>query len=294
MNENMNENMKVPDSRTTEFRKACVIGHPIRHSRSPLIHGHWLRHYDIPGDYARIDVLPETLASFILGLESAGLAGCNCTLPHKEAVLKLCHVVTPAAATIGAVNTIWLQDGRIHGDNTDVTGFAASLDQEAPRWRDRRGRAMVLGAGGAARAILEALILAGFEEIFIVNRTIDRASALAAAFGARVFPLAPERMDAMLPGIDLLVNTTSLGMAGQPDNPVETALLPDHATVSDIVYVPLETPLVRAARARGLAALGGLGMLLHQAVPGFEHWFGLRPEVTPELRKLIEADVNGN
>jgi shikimate dehydrogenase len=275
----------------SEFRKACVIGHPIRHSRSPLIHGHWLHSLGIAGDYSKIDVTPEALPDFVRGLEAAGFRGCNCTIPHKEAAMALCDRIAPAAMTIGAVNTLWLEDGLIHGDNTDVTGYAASLDDEAPGWRKAKGRALVLGAGGASRAILQALLDADFEEIFLANRSPERATALAAAFGARVFPLAMDRVEDLLKTVDLLVNTTALGMTGQPDLPVDPSLLPGHATVSDIVYVPLETSLIRAARARGLVAVGGLGILLHQAVPGFERWFGQRPTVTPALRALIEADV---
>jgi shikimate dehydrogenase len=271
--------------------KACVIGHPIHHSRSPLIHGHWLGAYGIRGEYTKLDVAPDALPDFIRNLERNGYQGCNCTIPHKEAVIALCDRVTPAAMTIGAVNTIWIEEGWIHGDNTDVTGYAESLDAEAPTWRKACQRALILGAGGASRAILQALLDAGFEEVFIVNRTPERASALAASFGARVFPLTMERLDDVLKTVDLLVNTTSLGMEGQPDNPVNVALLPEHATVSDIVYVPLATGLIKAAKARGLAAVGGLGMLLHQAAPGFERWFGQKPVVTPALRALVEADV---
>jgi shikimate dehydrogenase len=271
--------------------KAGVIGHPIAHSRSPLIHGHWLYALGIKGSYERFDVPPEALGSFIAALGSNGLSGCNCTLPHKEAVLRLADRVLPAAEAIGAANTLWFEHGKLCADNTDAPGFLANLDEEAPGWDKTLNQIVIIGAGGAARGILYALLQRGAASVRIANRSIQRAASLAEEFGPRVTPLAMEDVAAALPRTDLLVNTTSLGMKGQPPLMLDLAGLPGHAVVSDIVYIPLATPLLAAAKARGLRFSGGLGMLLHQAVPGFERWFGERPSVTPELRRLIEADI---
>jgi shikimate dehydrogenase len=271
--------------------KAGVIGYPIAHSRSPMIHGHWLKALRIDGCYDRYEVLPDALAGFISGMRSQGLSGCNCTLPHKEAVMALSDDILPAAQAIGAANTLWFEEGRLMADNTDALGYAASLDAEAPGWDRNLSRAVVLGAGGAARAVLHALLSRGAERILLVNRTLDRAEALAAAFGPRVKPFDWSTIDQALDGADFLVNTTSLGMKGQAPLKCDATMLHPEATVSDIVYVPLETPLVATARESGRRAVGGLGMLLQQAVPGFAHWFGQTPQVTPELRQLVEADI---
>ena len=272
--------------------RAFVIGHPIAHSRSPLIHNHWLKRYDLPGSYEKIDVAPEDLDTFVAGLRAAGFAGGNVTVPHKQRVLELADAVDEAADAIGAANTLWFDDGDLVAGNTDALGFGASLDDEAPGWDGRGAAAVVLGAGGAARAVVHALVGRGFE-VAVTNRTFLRAAELAEEQEGEVWAYAWDELPALLRAADLVVNTTVLGMGGQPPLTLDLSPCKRDATVADIVYLPLETPLVAAARARGLRAVGGLGMLLHQAVPGFERWFGVRPEVTPELRALVEADVRG-
>ena len=272
--------------------RAFVIGHPIAHSRSPLIHNHWLKRYDLPGSYEKIAVAPEDLDTFVAGLRAAGFAGGNVTVPHKQRVLELADAVDEAADAIGAANTLWFDDGDLVAGNTDALGFGASLDDEAPGWDGRGAAAVVLGAGGAARAVVHALVERGFE-VAVTNRTFLRAAELAEEQEGEVWAYAWDELPALLRAADLVVNTTVLGMGGQPPLTLDLSPCKRDATVADIVYTPLETPLVAAARARGLRAVGGLGMLLHQAVPGFERWFGVRPEVTPELRALVEADVRG-
>jgi shikimate dehydrogenase len=274
-------------------KKAFVTGHPVAHSRSPMIHGHWLREHGIAGSYEAIDVMPGDFAAFLASLHERGLAGGNVTIPHKEAAFAGVARRDAAAELIGAVNTLWFEDGLLVGGNTDAHGFAANLDGFAPGWA-RNGSAVVLGAGGAARAVIHALKERGVKDIRIVNRTLGRAEDLRDRFGSGVSAHGAATPD-LLADAGLLVNTTSLGMAGKGglgDLPADPALLPAHAIVTDIVYVPLETPLLAAARARRLKAVDGLGMLLHQAAPGFERWFGLRPQVTPNLRALIVADLD--
>lgn len=272
-------------------RRAFVCGHPIAHSRSPKIHGAWLRDYGIAGNYEAIDVHPAQFGEFLTTLAANGFAGGNITIPHKETAFRLVEHRDTAADVIGAVNTVWLEDGRLHGSNTDAYGFAANLDDRAPGWY-RGETALVLGAGGAARAVLHALRERGFSDIRVVNRTVERAQELARAFGG-VTAHSLSAADELAGDADLVVNTTSLGMHGESELAVNVERLPDNALVTDIVYVPLETPLLAAARGRGLATVDGLGMLLHQAVPGFERWFGKRPTVTPELRATIVADIEG-
>ncbi|GAB6841407.1 shikimate dehydrogenase [Methylorubrum rhodinum] len=273
-------------------RKAFVVGHPIAHSRSPLIHGHWLAEHGLDGTYERLDVAPDAFEAFFRGLPGSGFAGGNVTIPHKEAAYRLADSLTERARAIGAVNTLVVTDGRIVGDNTDGIGFIAHLDRSLGEdWPERTGRqALVLGAGGAARAVVAGLIGRGLT-VRIANRSPQRAQALAALDPTRASVLPWEALPEALPETGLLVNTTSLGMAGHPALALDLAPLPARAAVCDIVYVPLETPLLAAARARGLAAVDGLGMLLHQAVPGFSAWFGVRPEVTPALRQRIVADL---
>ena len=272
-------------------KRAFVCGHPVAHSRSPLIHGYWLKTPGLAGDYVAVDVAPAVFETFILGLEAEGYVGGNVTIPHKEAAFVLTDVVDEAGEIIGAINTVWLEDGRLCGTNTDWSGFSANLDARAPQW-SAGGTAVVLGAGGSARAIVHALAANGYRDIRVVNRSLARASELADRFGPKVtahgWAAAPE----LLADADLLVNTTPLGMAGDAGEAIDLAPLPDHAVVTDIVYVPLITPLLADARARGLAVVDGLGMLLHQAVPGFERWFGTRPCVTDELRALVVADMD--
>ncbi|MBN9271500.1 MAG: shikimate dehydrogenase [Mesorhizobium sp.] len=274
------------------LKKAFVIGHPIAHSRSPKIHGHWLAAHGIAGNYQAIDVAPQDLSAFIGAMGKNGLRGDNVTIPHKEAVFALVGRLDTAAEAIGAVNTLWFEDGMLCGGNTDAYGFAANLDEHAPHWV-ANGPALVLGAGGAARAVVHALKIRGVKDIRIVNRTLARAVELRDRFGAGVSAHPQAAVPDLLGDCGLLVNTTSVGMAGKGEGglPADPSRLPDRAVVTDIVYVPLETPLLAAARRRGLKVVDGLGMLLHQAAPGFERWFGVRPEVTASLRALIVADL---
>ncbi len=273
--------------------KACVIGYPIAHSRSPLIHGFWLRTLGLPGDYVREEVHPDDFPRFVETLRQRGYVGGNCTVPHKEAAFRLAEVATDRARTMQAVNTLWYEGGKLHGDNTDGAGFVSHLSATQPGWQQRTETALVLGAGGAARGIVAALLEEGVARIKVANRTLSRAEALEHQFGPRVLPRDWSTLAMVLPGIDLLVNTTALGMKGQPPLDLDLAPLKPGAIVADIVYVPLETPLLADARRHGHPTTDGLGMLLHQAVPGFEHWFGRRPEVTSELRDLIVADIVG-
>jgi shikimate dehydrogenase len=271
--------------------KACIIGHPVAHSRSPRIHGFWLKEHGLAGAYERADVLPEALGEFLATLRQRGFAGGNVTIPHKEAVFRALRHKTDAALAIGAVNTLWFEGDALHGDNTDVTGFLANLDATAPGWDARRGTAVVLGAGGAARAVLFGLIGRGFARIVLANRTAERADELVAAFGPKVATAPWEDRSRLLAGADLLVNTTTLGMHAAPPLAIDLTEMPAHAVVNDIVYVPLETALLAAARERGLKAADGLGMLLHQAVPAFARWFGVTPKVTEALRRDVAADI---
>jgi shikimate dehydrogenase len=276
-------------------RRAFVIGHPIAHSRSPLIHGHWLERYGITGSYERIDVPPADLPAFLSSFGRSGFTGGNVTIPHKETALRLVAEATPRARRLGSVNTLWREGDRVLADTTDGEGFLASLaDTVGPGWADGLGQALVMGAGGAARAIVGALIDKGVPRIVIANRTEARAHELARFAPDRIDVVPWQDLGDALPRADLLVNTTQCGMKGQPALDIDTARLPVRAIVADIVYVPLETDLLRSARARDLQVVDGLGMLLHQAVPGFERWFGLRPAVTRELRALVEADIRGS
>jgi len=271
-------------------RAACVIGWPIKHSRSPLIHGYWIKKYGLNADYRAEAVAPEAFADFIRNLSSRGYVGANITIPHKEAALELSEPDDRARA-VGASNTLWFDTGRLRSTNTDVEGFTANLDAAVAGWALRGGEAVVLGAGGSARAVVYGLIERGIGKINIVNRTPDRAQALRERFGPVVHPANWTALPHLLTRASLLVNTTSLGMTGQPPLEIDLGSLPRQAVVTDLVYAPLETPLLVAARSRGHAVADGLGMLLHQAVRGFQLWFGIRPEVTPELRTLIEADL---
>ena len=269
---------------------ACLIGWPAEHSRSPLIHKHWMKSFGIDGDYRIEAVKPEELAAFIASLAERGYVGANLTIPHKERVLALADADERARA-VGAANTLFLDGGRLRATNTDVEGFLGSLDAASPGWDSKVSEALVLGAGGAARAVVFGLIERGIATIHLVNRTLPRAEELARQVGPRVKPAAWDKLPALLPRAALLANTTSLGMKGQPPLKIDVALLPAQAIVSDAVYIPLDTDLLNAAKARGLTTADGLGMLLHQAVRGFSLWFGKRPAVTAELRALIEADL---
>jgi shikimate dehydrogenase len=268
---------------TGQARLAGVVGWPVAHSRSPRLHGHWIARHGLDAAYVPLAVAPDALGTAIRGLAAAGFRGCNVTLPHKEAAFTLSDELTTRAHRAGAVNTLIFDGGRVAGDCTDGFGFLASLgDFDATA-----GPAILLGAGGAARAVAAALLDAGCPRLVLVNRNAARAETLARALGGPVEVAGTPPLE----GAALLVNATSLGMAGQPALEIDLAPLPARAVVADIVYVPLETPLLAAARARGLRAVDGLGMLLHQARPGFEAWFGVAPDVDDELRRVVAADI---
>ena len=268
-------------------RLAGVFGHPVTHSRSPRLHGFWLQRYGIDGAYIPLGVAPGGFGAAVRALVDLGFRGANVTIPHKLAAFEICDAVAPFARRAGAVNTLIFRDGRIEGSNTDGFGFLESIRGAAPGWRADAGPAVLLGAGGAARAIAAALLDAGAPRVTLVNRTAAKAEALARDLGGPIHVAdRPPLEDAAL-----LVNTTSLGMQGQPGLEVDLAPLPASAVVADIVYVPLETRLLAAARARGLIAVDGLGMLLHQARPGFEAWFGVAPQVDQALRDVVAGDI---
>jgi shikimate dehydrogenase len=279
----------------THKPRAFVIGYPIGHSRSPMIHRYWLKHAGLDGSYDPFEIAPEHLASFISALRdgTSGLTGGNVTIPHKEAVLELVDDVDDIARQIGAANTLWLENGRVMATNTDSYGFTANLDEMAAGW-DAGKTAVVLGAGGASRAIIHALLSRGFELVRIVNRTVARAQALADAYGPRVVAHSDDQLQDLIDGADLFVNTTSLGMGGTEVPEIDFTVMAENALVTDIVYIPLETPILAMAKQQGLNTVDGLGMLLHQAVPGFAKWFGVTPEVTPDLRRLIIADMESH
>jgi shikimate dehydrogenase len=273
-----------------EPKAACVIGWPVEHSRSPLIHNYWIKQHGLDAEYRREAVAPEQFKDFITHLAARGYVGANVTVPHKEAALALSEPDDRARA-VGAVNTLWLDGARLRSTNTDVEGFIGNLDATAPAWDHGLQSALVLGAGGAARAVLFGLLERGIGRILLVNRTAERAAALRTQFGDRVMLARWSDLDELMAEAGLFVNTTSLGMAGQPPLTIDLARLPAGAVVSDLVYAPLETALLAAARSRGLRAVDGLGMLLHQAGGGFQRWFGMRPQVTEALRALVEADL---
>jgi len=273
--------------------RCFILGHPVAHSRSPLIHGSWLAEHGLAGSYERVDVAPDDLPAFVERLRAGEFTGGNVTVPHKEAMLPLIDEVSEAARAIGAVNTLWRESNRILGDNTDVAGFLAHLDATAPGWDKRVGTALVLGAGGAARGIATGLKARGLPRIILVNRSRARADALVAALGSPLAAADWSQRDELVAEADLIVNTTALGMHGQPPLDLDLAHLRPGAIVDDIVYVPLKTPLLMEAERRGGIAVDGLGMLLHQAVPGFARWFGVTPLVTAALRARLEADILG-
>jgi shikimate dehydrogenase len=272
------------------MRAACVIGWPVEHSRSPLIHNYWLKRYGILGEYRRELVPREEFASFLRSLPERGYVGANVTVPHKEPAFALSQPDDLARA-VGAVNTLWLDGAVLHSTNTDIEGFLANLDACVPQWESIGSNAVVLGAGGAARGVIHGLLSRGLGRIAVANRTPARAEALRQTFGDKVQPIRWEEIGAALSEATLLVNTTTLGMKGQPALTLDLASLSKHAIVADLVYVPALTPLLSAAQSRGLRTADGLGMLLHQAVRGFALWFGKEPEVTAELRALVAADL---
>ncbi|WP_108396743.1 shikimate dehydrogenase [Devosia submarina] len=271
--------------------KAFVIGHPIKHSRSPLIHGTWISQHGLDASYEAIDVAPDQLPAFFKRLRRGEFAGGNVTIPHKQDVFALCDSVDPLATSIGAVNTLVVQDGQVHGTNTDYLGFLGNLDAEMPGWSERLDTAIVLGAGGAARAILVALQSRNVGSIVLLNRTRETAEELAAELAGSISVASLNAFNDVAPLAGLVVNTSSIGMHGSRFEGLDLATLPSHALVTDIVYTPLQTPLLAEAEARGLAVVDGLGMLLHQAVPGFEAWFGVRPQVDKPLRTKVEATL---
>ena len=272
-----------------EHKAVCVIAWPAGHSRSPLIHNYWIKQHKLDAEYRREAVPPEKFADFIKNLRANGYIGANITVPHKEAVLKLSEPDDRARA-VGAANALWYADGKLRSTNTDVEGFLANLDATTPGWDRGLSTAVVLGAGGGARAVIYALLAREVSRVYVINRTEARAKALQKKFGTRVQVARWDETTGLLGGAGLLVNTTTLGMVGQPPLEFNLRALPS-MVVADLVYDPLVTGLLASARARGLRTADGLGMLLHQAVRGFQLWFGIRPEVTAELRALVEADL---
>jgi shikimate dehydrogenase len=282
----------MDDSRETFAPKAFVTGFPVRHSRSPLIHGYWLKTLGLPGSYRAHEVTPDDFPAFIGALkrQESGFVGGNVTIPHKEMAFKLADQPDELSGELGASNTLWIEDGKLKATNTDGQGFTANLDERHPGW-DKARCAVVLGAGGASRAVVQAVRDRGFKEIHLVNRTIDRARELADRFGATVRAHPMGELTDVMKDAGLFINTTSLGMDGDEAPRIDFSPLLPNAVVTDIVYIPLKTPILAQAQEQGFATVDGLGMLLHQAVPGFEKWFGQRPVVTQDLRSLIIADM---
>jgi shikimate dehydrogenase len=270
-------------------KAACIIAWPAGHSRSPLIHNYWAQKYNLPVEYRREAVPPEKLAQFVSQLRDRGYVGSNVTVPHKEKVMTLSEPDERARA-VGAANCLWYDGDTLRSTNTDVAGFLANLDAVTPGWDRGLESAVVLGAGGGARAVVFALLQRDVGRVYVVNRTPERAQALAKKFGSRVIAAGWDETNVLLGGAGLLVNTTSLGMVGQPPLSINLRCQAS-LVVADLVYAPLITPLLAMAKEKGLRTADGLGMLLHQAVLGFERWFGVKPEVTPELRALVEADL---
>ncbi len=275
------------------MKHACVIGWPVEHSRSPLLHGYWLKKYGIDGAYTKRAVAPEAVAGFLQSLRANGYVGCNVTVPHKAAAFSAADEREDSAKAVSAANTLWLSDGKLVAANTDTYGYMTNLSQQAPGWDRRDAPVSILGAGGAARAIVFGFLDAGVSEIRVFNRTRARAETLAQQFGSCVKVFDWSQREAGSRDSAVLVNTTTIGMNGAGTLDLDLAGFDPECVVSDIVYVPLETELLRKAKSQGLRTVDGLGMLLHQGVPGFEKWFGVRPEVTDELRNLIVGDIEG-
>jgi shikimate dehydrogenase len=273
---------------SAQTRRACVMGWPARQSKSPIMHGYWIERYGIDGEYRIEEVPPERFRAFLADLAGHGYVGGNVTLPHKVVALE-CSQPDERARAIGAANTLWLDDGVLRSTNTDGEGFLRNLDLTTPGWDADLGSVVVVGAGGAARAIVYGLCERGAEQIHLVNRSRGRAEALRDAFGPRVRPAALDDLDRLIPDARLIVNTSSLGMKGNPDLAWDLRRARPDAVVSDIVYHPLETSLLAEARRRGLRTTDGVGMLLHQAGRGFALWFGVEPEVTEEQRARVVA-----
>jgi shikimate dehydrogenase len=279
-------------ARPDRFLLACVMGWPIAHSRSPLLHNYWLRKYDLAGTYVPLAIRPEGLAAALRALHPLGFAGCNLTLPLKQHAVTIVDEVDETARRIGAISCVVVRsDGTLAGTNNDWYGFVHMLKQEQPAWRADAGPVAVLGAGGGSRAVCHGLLHEGAREIRLVNRTFARAKAIADEFGGPITPLPWEQRHEALEGAAMAVNATSQGMVGQPALDIDLGRLPKTALAGDIIYTPLETPFLAAARARGNSTINGLGMLLHQGRPAWQRWFGIEPEVTPELRALMERSL---
>lgn len=274
------------------MKKACVIGWPISHSRSPIIHNYWLSQYRIGGHYDIIPVQPDDLPDFLTSLRQRGYEGCNVTIPHKESAFRLIGDIDEEAADVGAVNTVYFRSGLIRATSTDGEGFLRNLQTQVPDLQLANRKAAILGAGGSSMAVIAALLKQDVPEIQVFNRTIEKSQALRHRFGGRVKPQSWESRHKNIADCGLLVNTTSLGMNGQPPLDIDLSALPDHAVVNDIIYTPLQTQLLHDTARRGLIAVGGLGMLLHQAVRGFELWFGVRPVVSDELHDLVARHID--
>ena len=275
---------------TPAFGIAGLLGWPVAHSRSPVIHNHWIARYGLLGRYVLFGVQPPDLAAALRGLSVLGMRGCNVTTPHKQAVMPLIDEIDPLAKRIGAINTIVVrEDGSLRGFNNDGNGFVQSVRDAQPDWRPDSGPIAIIGAGGAARAVIANLAVQGAREIRVVNRTYERAKTLADAFGPPVAPVRFDERERVIDDVALLVNATNQGMAGQPPLDLNLSRLAPKAIVADVIYVPQETPLLRAARMRGNATVNGLGMLLNQARPAFHAWFGVMPDITPELLRAVEA-----
>lgn len=281
------------DSRETLTMNAFVIGHPIKHSRSPLIHGYWLKQLGIAGSYRAVEVMPENIERFFADLKSSNqgqFRGGNVTIPHKENAFRAADYPDELAEELGAANTVWLEDGKLHATNTDGFGFLANLDQRHEGW-DKAQSAVILGAGGASRAIIQALRNRGIAEIHVLNRTVERAQELADRFGERIHAHRFDALPELLKGAELFVNTTSLGMDGSDAPQIDFTTMKSDAVVTDIVYVPLKTPILKMAEEQGFDIVDGLGMLLNQAIPGFEKWFRKKPVVDANLRQIIIEDM---
>ena len=273
------------------MKKACVIGWPIKHSRSPLIHNYWLNQLQIDGHYERVAVAPNELLSFIRNLEMNGYQGCNVTIPHKEAALAAVDNYDQIVQATGSLNTVFLIGDKIHGTSTDGQGFLNNILSHYPDYQIQSKTIFMIGAGGSAKAICQKLLQENAETIFIFNRTLDRALELQRSFGSKIQIVPPNEIQQCLNSSDMLINATSQGMIGQPTLEIEIENLSKHALVADIVYVPLKTELIAKAESLGLRTVPGLGMLLHQAVEGFQHWFGVRPKVSQELYDLVAHDI---
>lgn len=280
--------MSHPD----RFLLAGVMGWPVMHSRSPMLHNYWFEQHRLQGRYLPLAIEPGKLGPALRALAPLGFAGCNLTIPHKEAALAIVDEIAPTARKMGAISCVTVgKDGRLTGSNNDGYGYIHSLLEAAPDWKADAGPVVVIGAGGGARAVIMSIAERGAKEIRVTNRTLARARTLEAEFGGPVKAVAWEERARALEGAALVVNTTSQGMVGEPALELDLGKLPRSAIVSDIVYIPRETPLLRAARERGNRTVNGLGMLLHQARPAWEAWFGISPKVTPELRAMIEATI---